>query len=116
MRSSTFEKDRFKESTYERVGPTKRIKISVSLKSDFYLAEKGRRVATEHWCQKQWTRYWENHFHFCGFNQAVSCGVENLGYLINWGDWENWVTNKFMQIFLRNIFYGTNGFYLFKQG
>ena len=35
MRSSTFEKDRFKESTYERVGPTKRIKISISLKSDF---------------------------------------------------------------------------------
>ena len=35
MRSSTFERDGFKESTYERVGPTKRIKISVSLKSEF---------------------------------------------------------------------------------
>ena len=35
MRSSTFERDRCEESTYERVGPTKRIKISVSLKSEF---------------------------------------------------------------------------------
>ena len=35
MTTGTFERDRFEESTNERVGPTERIKIGVTLKLEF---------------------------------------------------------------------------------